>query len=207
LADEVKTLQELHEKGKLTDQEYADAKAAVLKAQASAPTQGRGTGGEPAQQKKSPDWLTIFVVIVGAVVLLFIILSLQSSGTGPSNSSDASTVQRPAVLVRLTPSPSGSREENLGARDYLDAVAKKSITGVVSGLNALCSEFHFYSDVSKPDYTLVFAVRDIDQIGLGVWDANDKEIGVRGATSIDSAYFTACGLLRQHASGSAKHKQ
>jgi hypothetical protein len=31
LADELKTLQELQEKGKLTDQEYADAKAATLK--------------------------------------------------------------------------------------------------------------------------------------------------------------------------------
>ncbi|HEV2523248.1 MAG TPA: SHOCT domain-containing protein [Candidatus Acidoferrales bacterium] len=31
LADELKTLQELHEKGKLTDQEFADAKAATLK--------------------------------------------------------------------------------------------------------------------------------------------------------------------------------
>ncbi len=30
LADELKTLQELHEKGKLTDQEYADAKARTL---------------------------------------------------------------------------------------------------------------------------------------------------------------------------------
>jgi hypothetical protein len=30
LADELKTLQELHEKGKLTDQEYTDAKAATL---------------------------------------------------------------------------------------------------------------------------------------------------------------------------------
>jgi hypothetical protein len=33
LADELKTLQELHEKGKLTDQEFADAKAATLKNQ------------------------------------------------------------------------------------------------------------------------------------------------------------------------------
>jgi hypothetical protein len=33
LADELKTLQELHEKGKLTDQEFADAKAATLKKQ------------------------------------------------------------------------------------------------------------------------------------------------------------------------------
>jgi hypothetical protein len=33
LADELKTLQELHEKGKLTDQEYTDAKAATLKKQ------------------------------------------------------------------------------------------------------------------------------------------------------------------------------
>jgi hypothetical protein len=31
IADELSTLQALHEKGKLTDQEYADAKAAVLK--------------------------------------------------------------------------------------------------------------------------------------------------------------------------------
>jgi hypothetical protein len=31
LADELKTLQELHEKGKLTDQEFTDAKAATLK--------------------------------------------------------------------------------------------------------------------------------------------------------------------------------
>jgi hypothetical protein len=33
LADELKTLQELHEKGKLTEQEFADAKAATLKKQ------------------------------------------------------------------------------------------------------------------------------------------------------------------------------
>ena len=33
LADELKTLQELHEQGKLTDQEFADAKAATLKKQ------------------------------------------------------------------------------------------------------------------------------------------------------------------------------
>jgi hypothetical protein len=216
LADELKALQELHEKGQLSDQEYADAKAAVLKGQASSHTQtSEVVGGTQGQERKSPGCLTMFAVISGALVVLIMIVlaSLPHSETGTSGGSststmtatDASSVQRPAVLVRLKAASSGNPEEDLGARDYLDATASKNLSGVVGGLNALCSGFHFYSGVSKPDYTVVFVVKDIDRIGLGVWkDGNGKEIGTRVATSINSAYFTACGLLRQHAPGRSK---
>ncbi len=44
IADELKTLQELHEKGKLTDQEYADAKTATLKKHQEPPPASRPSG-------------------------------------------------------------------------------------------------------------------------------------------------------------------
>jgi hypothetical protein len=213
LADELKALQELYEQGKLTDQEYADAKAAVIRGQASTPTQAsEAGGGEQAQERKSPGCLTIFAVIGGAFVILIMILFHSASKTPPNSggsspsspASDANPVQRPAVLVDMG-SSSGNPEEDLGARDYLHSTIKNSLPGVVTGLNAICSEFHFYSDVSKPDYTMVFVVRDINQIGVGVWvGVEGKQIGIKKATSIQSAYFTACGLLRKHVSGPPK---
>jgi len=213
LADELKTLQELYDQEKLTDQEYADAKAAVIRGQESTLTHAsEAGGGEQTQVKKSPGCLTIFAVIGGAFVILMIIIFHRSPKTPPNSGGsslsspaiDATPVQRPAVLVFMKGS-SGNPEEDIGARDYLDATVKHNLPGVLVGLNAICSEFHFYSTVSKPDYSVIFLVRDIDQIAVGVMlNENGKDLGMRKATSIKGAYFTACGLLRKHVSGPSK---
>lgn len=53
LADDLKTLEDLHEKGKLTDQEFAEAKTATLRKQEPA----------SANPKRSHAWVAILIVI------------------------------------------------------------------------------------------------------------------------------------------------
>jgi hypothetical protein len=110
------------------------------------------------------------------------------------------TTEHPAVLVVLTPADAGSVEERLGARDFMKATTDRATTETVAGLNALCSEFHFYPDVADYDYILEFSVRDVDDIALAVANNQSKTIAVRRNLTIDGAYFTACGVLRKERS-------
>ncbi len=142
--------------------------------------------------------VTVFAVLMGILFLAWCQKYLESQLTSESS---GTTVQRPAVLVYLS-GGTGNEEIDLGARDYLDESAKRNLPGVVAGLNAVCPGFHFYSAVDHPDYVVSFYVRDIDTIGVsasiaGPGTAEDKRIGARRATSIENAFFTACGLLRK----------
>lgn len=65
LADELKTLQELHEKGKLTDQEYADAKAATLKKHQEPPPASRPSGR--SMRPRTVGLLVVLVLVLGLV--------------------------------------------------------------------------------------------------------------------------------------------
>jgi hypothetical protein len=62
LADELKTLQELHEKGKLTDQEFADAKAATLKEQ---PQESERRERLPLMSRPFKALLVLLMVLLG----------------------------------------------------------------------------------------------------------------------------------------------
>src|ERR1700677_5345503 len=104
-------------------------------------------------------------IIIGACFLLAFafLFSVDRTKSGPSSSESASQqpfVERPAVKVILNAVASGSDEERLGARDYLSASEKNALPGVVTGMGALCSEFHFYEDAAYPDFTLVFSIAD-----------------------------------------------
>jgi hypothetical protein len=132
------------------------------------------------------------------VICLFSNCKTQNETSSSHPNSGQPSIARPAVKVILSAKASGSEEERLGARDYLSAATKKSLPGVVQGMSALCSEFHFYDEVQSPDFTLVFLVTDTNDIGIGVVDEdNHKPMKGKRATSIDSAYFTACGMLRK----------
>lgn len=64
LADELKTLEDLHEKGKLTDQEFADAKAATLNRQEPAWQEPISAGPE-----RSRAWMAVPVLILLLVLV------------------------------------------------------------------------------------------------------------------------------------------
>jgi hypothetical protein len=62
------------------------------------------------------------------VVGLVVLFSVDRTKSGPSTSQSASQqpfVDRPAVKVILTARASGSEEQRLGARDYLNASEKE----------------------------------------------------------------------------------
>jgi hypothetical protein len=87
LADELKSLQELHEKGKLTDQEFADAKAATLKKQ-------EPTG---ARQARRP-FLSGPVKALIVCFLLFLGMVWYSAGTRNTTQLIATAVHTPITL-------------------------------------------------------------------------------------------------------------
>src|SRR5437899_229628 len=87
LADELKTLQELHEKGKLTDQEYADAKAATLKQQ---PIRASRKAGQFIGSR------TIPLLVILAVLLGFI---WYKAGTRSTTQMLATAVHAPITLT------------------------------------------------------------------------------------------------------------
>jgi hypothetical protein len=142
--------------------------------------------------------LIIAICFMLGLIFLFSVDRTPNDTPSGSRISQQPFVARPAVKVILTATASGSDEERLGARDYLNASEKKALPGVVAGMEALCSEFHFYQDVPSPDYTLVFSVASTDDIDIGLVHANsDKQMKTKHAASIDSSYFTACGMLRK----------
>ncbi len=65
LADELKTLEELHEKGRLTEQEYADAKAATLKKHQEPPTVTRPSGS--FMRPRTGVLLVILLFVLGVI--------------------------------------------------------------------------------------------------------------------------------------------
>jgi len=88
LADELKTLQELHEKGKLTDQEYGDAKAAVLKKQE--PVSGSRRLGRFVGSRIIP-LLVVLLVLLGYI--------WYRAGTRTTTQMIATAVHAPVTLT------------------------------------------------------------------------------------------------------------
>jgi hypothetical protein len=87
LADELKTLQELHANGKITDQEYADAKATTLRQ-------------EPASEHRAPRPLmsaTVKAIIV--LALVFPGLVWYNSGTRNTTRMIETVVHAPVTLT------------------------------------------------------------------------------------------------------------
>jgi hypothetical protein len=87
LADDLKTLQELHEKGKLTDQEYADAKASTLKLPQAA--------GSATPQPLFKWRLRVLVL----VLLALLVLVWYNVGTRNTTRLIATAVHAPVTLT------------------------------------------------------------------------------------------------------------
>jgi hypothetical protein len=86
LADELKTLQELHEKGKLTDQEFADAKAATLKEQQ-----------ESERRERLPLMSLPFKVLL-ALLLVLLGIAWYRAGTRKTSRMIATALRAPIAL-------------------------------------------------------------------------------------------------------------
>ena len=87
LADELKTLDELHEKGKLTDQEFADAKSTTLKMQESASGLRKG--------RSLMSWP--FKALL-AVLLIILWIAWFNKGTRKTTQLVASAIHAPITL-------------------------------------------------------------------------------------------------------------
>lgn len=87
LADELRTLDELHEKGKLTDQEYADAKSATLKNQGPASEQG----------KRVPLMSWPFKALL-VILFIIVVIGWYKEGTRKTTQMVASAVHAPMTL-------------------------------------------------------------------------------------------------------------
>ena len=87
LADELNTLQELHEKGKLTDQEFADAKSATLKKQQL----------ESERRKRVPLMSWPFKALLGLLIVILGI-GLYKSGTRKTARMIATAFRAPITL-------------------------------------------------------------------------------------------------------------
>jgi hypothetical protein len=87
LADELKTLHELHVSGKLTDQEFADAKSATLKQQASS--------GEHRERIPLMSWP--FKVLL-ALLLVLLGFAWYNAGTRKTTQLIATSVHVPITL-------------------------------------------------------------------------------------------------------------
>jgi len=87
LADELKTLQELHEKGKLTDQEYADAKASTLRKQSAAAPQRRRS------------WISWSTKVLLVLAVAFVGLVWYNAGTRNTTKLIATAVHAPITIT------------------------------------------------------------------------------------------------------------
>lgn len=87
LADELKTLDELHEKGKLTDQEFADAKSTTLKMQESASGLGK--------RRSLMSWP--FKILL-AILVMILWVAWYNKGTRKTTQMVASAVHAPMTL-------------------------------------------------------------------------------------------------------------
>jgi hypothetical protein len=87
LADELKTLQELHEKGKLTDQEFADAKAATLKEQQL----------ESERRARLPLMSRPFKALL-ALLLVLLVIAWYRAGTRKTTRMIATALRAPIAL-------------------------------------------------------------------------------------------------------------
>ncbi|MCI0700422.1 MAG: SHOCT domain-containing protein [Planctomycetia bacterium] len=88
LADELRQLQELHEQGALSDEEYAQAKARLLNAPAppatprpARPTPARSGPPAPSSTAKTNAYLPVIVIglVVAACVVIFVFFRLGQS--------------------------------------------------------------------------------------------------------------------------------
>lgn len=92
LAEELQTLQDLHSKGKLTDQEFTDAKAVTLKKyqEPSAPP--------TARPRKQPAVRLSFILVLLGVLALLVIWVWYSIGTKQTTQVIATAVHAPIEI-------------------------------------------------------------------------------------------------------------
>ncbi len=93
LSDELTSLQSLHEKGKLTDQEFADAKAATLKKYQEAPAAPGVPAARPTRSSIRPRTLILL-----AILLLLIGAIWYNAGTKKTTEMLATAVHAPITV-------------------------------------------------------------------------------------------------------------
>jgi hypothetical protein len=89
LADELRSLQELHEKGKLTDREYADAKAATLKHHQESPTASRRLGRFFGFRA-----IPLLIILLGLLALVW-----YNVGTRNTTKAIATAIHAPITVI------------------------------------------------------------------------------------------------------------
>jgi hypothetical protein len=192
LADELKTLQELHEQGTLTDQEFAAAKATTLK------------GQEPKSTKRKLDsfigWRAIRPL---ALLLILLALVWYKAGTRTTTELIATAVHAPVTVadevenvpatswraIALNLPYSGAIEVNLQVvqgnpvdvfvvtPDQVDSMRKEDWTNVrvFENFNATKTKTYRRSGhLNQGDYYLV--MRDTS---LGILSARASDISVK----------------------------
>jgi hypothetical protein len=191
LADELKTLQELHEKGKLTDQEYAAAKASTLSKQ---PT---------AEPQKRRSWLSWPTKVLLVLAIVFVGSVWYNAGTKNTTKLIATAVHAPVTLtdevenlpasswkaVGLNVPYSGTIEVNLAVvrgnpvdvflttPDQLDTMKKEDWTNVkvYGDFNATKTKtYRRTGQLSQGSY--YFVMRDMS---LGILSSSASDISVK----------------------------
>jgi hypothetical protein len=118
LAEELQTLQKLREKGTLTDQEFAEAKAAVLKKY-----QEPSATRTPPPSKKPAVRLSFLLVLLGVLALL-VGLIWYSAGTKQTTQMIATAVHAPIEIK--------NEVENLPASSWKGTALNFPYTGTIS---------------------------------------------------------------------------
>ena len=103
LAEDLKTLQELHDKGRLTEQEYADAKKATLNKEVT-----------PTERRAPTSWLTWRVKTALALLLLFVGSTWYNVGTKNTTNMLATAVHAPITLKDEVQNLPASSTKSLG---------------------------------------------------------------------------------------------
>jgi hypothetical protein len=88
IAEDLKALEDLHQKGKLTDKEFSDAKAAALQ-----------KTGQPPVSHPPKRFLHPFTIVMIVVFLLFLVPFWYNSGTRNTSRMLASAVHAPITVA------------------------------------------------------------------------------------------------------------
>ena len=94
LPEDLQTLQDLHEKGKLTDQEFVDAKATTLRKHYDAPAESRPTEGHFSFLSTIRPALTV----LGLIILAFLVWFWYNAGTKGTTQMLATAVHAPITV-------------------------------------------------------------------------------------------------------------
>jgi len=118
LAEDLQTLQDLHTKGKLTDQEFSEAKAATLK------KYQEPSVVQAVRSSKQPAVRLSFVLVVLGILALFVFLVWYSIGTKQFSQRISTGVHAPIELKNTV--------ENLPASSWKAIGLSLPYTGTIS---------------------------------------------------------------------------